>query len=244
MNFSKKTVIVTGGASGIGMATVQKFCNHKAQVMIADLDEKGEKLSKDLNRKGHKTAFFQLDVSKKNSIKTLIQTTIEQFGGLDIVFANAGIADDDCIDKLSLKKWQRTIDVNLSSVFLTNKYAIQYWLKHKKPGVIVNCGSIHSWVGKEGLTAYAAAKGGVKLLTQTLAIDYASKNIRVNAVCPGYIETPLIEKMDKAQLIKLHPLGRLGKPEEIANVVLFLASDEASFVHGTTILADGGYTAR
>ena len=183
-------------------------------------------------------------VSKKNSIKTLIQTTIEQFGGLDIAFANAGIADDDCIDKLSLKKWQRTIDVNLSSVFLTNKYAIQYWLKHKKPGVIVNCGSIHSWVGKEGLTAYAAAKGGVKLLTQTLAIDYASKNIRVNAVCPGYIETPLIEKMDKAQLIKLHPLGRLGKPEEIANVVLFLASDEASFVHGTTILADGGYTAR
>ena len=185
-----------------------------------------------------------MDVSKKNSIKTLIQTTIEQFGGLDIAFANAGIADDDCIDKLSLKKWQRTIDVNLSSVFLTNKYAIQYWLKHKKPGVIVNCGSIHSWVGKEGLTAYAAAKGGVKLLTQTLAIDYASKNIRVNAVCPGYIETPLIEKMDKAQLIKLHPLGRLGKPEEIANVVLFLASDEASFVHGTTILADGGYTAR
>ena len=120
-------------------------------------------------------------------------------------------------------------------------------LKENKKGIVVNCGSIHSWVGKHGVTAYAASKGGVKLLTQTLAIDYASKGIRVNAVCPGYIDTPLLAELSdevKKQLIMQHPIGRLGTAEEVASVVLFLAGDGASFVNGASILVDGGYVAQ
>ena len=247
MSFNNKVVIVTGGASGIGLATVASFCKKGAKVVIADLNEQGQAVSDDLNKQGFVTSYFQIDVRNEQENKALIQHTVDTFSGLDIVFANAGVAIDAPIDQLPLDRWQKTIDINLTSVYLLDKYAIEYWLAQNKQGVIVNCGSIHSWVGKKGVTAYSAAKGGVKLLTQTLAIDYAAKGIRVNAVCPGYIDTPLLSAADAQQketLAKLHPIGRLGKPEEVANVVLFLASDEASFVNGAAILVDGGYTAQ
>lgn len=174
---------------------------------------------------------------------------MEKFGDLDIVFANAGLSADNgrAAADLPFEAWDLTINVNLNGVFTIDKLAIEYWLSKDKPGVIVNCGSIHSWVGKSGITGYAASKGAVKLLTQTLAIDYAAKGIRVNAVCPGYIDTPLLKdatpKMREA-LVKLHPIGRLGRPEEVANVVLFLASDKASFINGVSLLVDGGYVAQ
>ena len=247
MSFNNKVVIVTGGASGIGLATVTSFCKKGAKVVIADLNEQGQAVSDDLNKQGFVTSYFQIDVRNEQENKALIQHTVDTFSGLDIVFANAGVAIDAPIDQLPLDRWQKTIDINLTSVYLLDKYAIEYWLAQNKQGVIVNCGSIHSWVGKKGVTAYSAAKGGVKLLTQTLAIDYAAKGIRINAVCPGYIDTPLLSAADAQQketLAKLHPIGRLGKPEEVANVVLFLASDEASFVNGAAILVDGGYTAQ
>ncbi|EUK19365.1 SDR family NAD(P)-dependent oxidoreductase [Commensalibacter papalotli (ex Servin-Garciduenas et al. 2014)] len=248
MSFNNKTIIITGGASGIGKATVEQFCKKGANVVIADLNDKeGQTLSDNLNKSGHKTLFVKINVTSEDENKALIEKTVKHFGGLDIVFANAGIANDGPIDKLDFKHWQKTIDINLTAVYLLDKYAIEYWLKQNKPGVIVNCGSIHSWVGKQGVTAYAASKGGVKLLTQTLAIDYAAKNIRVNAVCPGYIDTPLLSTLPpdiKQSLVDLHPIGRLGKPEEVANVVVFLASDEASFVNGAALLVDGGYVAQ
>lgn len=161
-------------------------------------------------------------------------------------FANAGIANDGPVDVLGEDAWQRTIDINLTGVFLCDKYAAERMIA-QGGGVIVNCGSIHSHVGKGGVTAYAAAKGGVKLLTQTLAIDLAPKGIRVNAVCPGYIDTPLLAGLPpavKEQLKALHPMGRLGRAEEVARTVLFLASDDASFVTGSSLLVDGGYTAQ
>lgn len=247
MDFNNKVVIVTGGASGIGLASVTAFCQQGAQVVIADLNEHGQAISNDLNQQGYRTAFFKIDVRSEQENNDLIQYAVNTFGRLDIVYANAGIAADAPIDQLPLERWQKTIDINLTSVYLLNKAAIQYWLEKNQTGIIVNCGSIHSWVGKKGVTAYAAAKGGVKLLTQTLATDYASKGIRINAVCPGYIDTPLLSAADERQkenLAKLHPIGRLGKPEEVANVVLFLASDAASFVNGAAILVDGGYTAQ
>ncbi|WP_374664242.1 SDR family NAD(P)-dependent oxidoreductase [Acinetobacter sp.] len=247
MSFNNKVVIVTGGASGVGLATVTSFCKKGAKVVIADLNEQGQAVSDDLNKQGFITSYFHIDVRNEQENKALIQHAVDTFTGLDIVFANAGIAADAPIDQLPLDRWQKTIDINLTSVYLLDKYAIEYWLAQNKPGVIVNCGSIHSWVGKKGVTAYSAAKGGVKLLTQTLAIDYAAKGIRVNAVCPGYIDTPLLSAADAQQketIAKLHPIGRLGKPEEVANVVLFLASDEASFVNGAALLVDGGYTAQ
>ncbi|CAI3951571.1 SDR family NAD(P)-dependent oxidoreductase [Commensalibacter communis] len=248
MSFKNKTIIITGGASGIGKATVKKFCQLGANVVIADLNDKeGQALSDNLNTEGHRTLFIKIDVTSEDENKMLIEKTIQHFGDLNIVFANAGIANDNSIDKLDFEHWKRTIDINLSAVYLLDKYAIEYWLNQNKPGVIVNCGSIHSWVGKQSVTAYAASKGGVKLLTQTLAIDYAAKNIRVNAVCPGYIDTPLLKILPatvKKSLEELHPIGRLGKPEEVANVVAFLASDEASFVNGAALLVDGGYVAQ
>lgn len=247
MDFNNKVVIVTGGASGIGLAAVRAFCQQGAKVVIADLNEQGKSISDDLNQQGYNTAFFKIDVRSEQENQQLVQYAVNTFAGLDIIYANAGIAADAPIEQLSLDRWQKTIDINLTSVYLLNKAAIQYWLAKDQPGIIVNCGSIHSWVGKKGVTAYAAAKGGVKLLTQTLATDYASKGIRINAVCPGYIDTPLLSAADakqKENLAKLHPIGRLGTPEEVANVVLFLASDAASFINGTALLVDGGYTAQ
>ena len=246
--FKNKVVIVTGGASGIGESTVRAFANQGAKVAIADMNiDKGNQLASELRESGKETIFIKTDVTNEQDQKNLIKETVKAFQGLDILFANAGIANDGVADKLSYEQWKRTIDINLSGVYLSNKYAIEYWLAHNLPGVIVNSGSIHSFVGKQGVTAYAASKGGVKLLTQTLATDYAAKNIRVNAVCPGYIDTPLLNHLTekvKDDLRKLHPLGRLGSPEEVANVVLFLASDQASFVNGTSLLVDGGYTSQ
>ncbi|WP_439272791.1 SDR family NAD(P)-dependent oxidoreductase [Pseudochrobactrum sp. HB0163] len=244
MRFKDKVVIVTGGASGIGEASVRAFAREGAKVVIADFADHGQALADELG--ADKALFIKTDVTDSTAVQAMIAQTIAKFGRLDVMFANAGIAADAPIDELDESAWQRTIDINLSGVYLCDKYAIEQFLK-QGGGVIVNCGSIHSHVGKRGVTAYAAAKGGVKLLTQTLATDYGAKNIRVNAVCPGYIDTPLLSHIPdeaKQKLIALHPMGRLGRAEEVANAVLFLASDEASFVTGSSLLVDGGYTAQ
>ncbi|AKJ41641.1 Glucose 1-dehydrogenase [Pragia fontium] len=247
MSFQEKVVIVTGGSSGIGLEAVKAFAREGASVVIADISEQGEKVAESLRLDGFNALFVKTDVTSEPDQQNLIVQTIKHFKRLDIVFANAGIARDNVIDKLSLADWQKTIDINLSGVFLSNKCAISHWLENQQRGVIVNCGSIHSFVGKKHVTAYAAAKGGVKLLTETLAVDYASQGIRINAVCPGYIDTPLLSALTSEQkdaLVSLHPQGRLGRPEEVANVVLFLAGDKATFVNGASVLVDGGYTAQ
>ncbi|MEY9095237.1 SDR family NAD(P)-dependent oxidoreductase [Paenibacillus sp. RC84] len=247
MRFTDKVAIVTGGASGIGEATVRLFAQEGAKVVIADFSDRGQTVADELKAEGREALFVKTDVTKEDDVKHMVAETVKQYGKLDILFANAGIAKDGPADKLSWEAWQKTIDINLSGVFLSDKYALEQMLAQGTGGAIVNCGSIHSHVGKAGVTAYASAKGGVKLLTQTLGIDYAQHSIRVNAVCPGYIDTPLIAGRTQAitdHLTALHPMGRLGKPEEVAKAVLFLASDDASFVTGTTLLVDGGYTAQ
>lgn len=246
MRFDGKVAIVTGGASGIGEATVRAFVREGANVVIADYSEYGQQLASKLASGTERAIFVKTDVTDTKAVQALIAKTVETYGRLDIMFANAGIAADGPIDELDETAWQKTIDINLTGVYLCDKYAIDQ-MRSQGGGVIVNCGSIHSHVGKSGVTAYAATKGGVKLLTQTLAIDYGAQNIRVNAVCPGYIDTPLLKDIpdDKKQaLLALHPIGRLGRAEEVASVVLFLASDESSFVTGASILVDGGYTAQ
>ncbi|MBX8801359.1 SDR family oxidoreductase [Ochrobactrum sp. MR28] len=244
MRFKDKVVIVTGGASGIGEASVHAFAREGAKVVIADFADHGQALADELG--ADKALFIKIDVTDSEAVQAMIAQTVAQFGRLDVMFANAGIAADGPIDELEESAWQRTIDINLGGVYLCDKYAIQQFLK-QGGGVIVNCGSIHSHVGKRGVTAYAAAKGGVKLLTQTLGIEYGAKGIRVNAVCPGYIDTPLLSHIPddaKEKLVALHPMGRLGRAEEVANAVLFLACDEASFVTGSSLMVDGGYTAQ
>lgn len=246
MRFENKVAVVTGGASGIGEASVRMFAAEGAKIVIADFSDRGQAVADELNQAGYDALFVKTDVTKEQDVIRMVEQTVDKFGKLDILFANAGIAQDGPADLLSAESWQRTIDINLTGVFLCDKYAIKQMLAQGQGGAIVNCGSIHSHVGKAGVTAYASAKGGVKLLTQTLGADYAAKGIRVNAVCPGYIDTPLIKGRTEAiteHLIGLHPMGRLGKPEEVAKAVLFLASDDASFVTGTSLLVDGGYTA-
>ncbi|MCH1624518.1 SDR family NAD(P)-dependent oxidoreductase [Fredinandcohnia quinoae] len=247
MKLVNKVAIVTGGASGIGEATVRLFVKEGAKVVIADFSERGKELSEQLNAAGFDTLFVKTDVTNEDDVKNMIAETINKYGKLDIMYANAGIANDAVAHELTYENWKRTIDINLSGLFLSDKYAIDQMLKQESGGVIVNAGSIHSHVGKVGVTAYSSAKGGVKLLTQTLGATYAKNGIRVNAVCPGYIDTPLIAGAGdegKKHLISLHPQGRLGKPEEVAKAVLFLASDDSSFVNGTSLLVDGGYTAQ
>ncbi|MBK5500257.1 SDR family NAD(P)-dependent oxidoreductase [Peribacillus sp. TH14] len=245
MKLKDKVAIVTGGASGIGEATVRLFAEEGAKVVIADFSERGKDISVELNTNGYNTLFVKTDVTNEEDIKQMINETVNKYGKLDIMYANAGVADDAPAHELSYEKWKRTIDINLSGVFLSDKYSIEQFLKQGTGGVIVNAGSIHSFVSLPNPTAYSSAKGGVKLLTQNLCTAYAKDGIRINAVCPGYIDTPLLASVDpqtKEYLVSLHPQGRLGKPEEIAKAVLFLASDDASFVNGTTLLVDGGYT--
>ncbi|MBB6669748.1 SDR family NAD(P)-dependent oxidoreductase [Cohnella nanjingensis] len=247
MRFEGKVAVVTGGASGIGEATVGQFAAEGAKAVIADFSERGQALAERLNGEGRDAFFVKTDVTREEDVKRMVDETVGKYGKLDILFANAGIAKDASAVDLDMGAWQRTIDINLTGVYLCDKYAIAQMIKQGTGGAIVNCGSIHSHVGKGRVTAYAAAKGGVKLLTQTVGIDYAQHGIRVNAVCPGYIDTPLLAELPpavKAHLIGLHPIGRLGRPEEVAKAVLFLASDDASFVTGTTLLVDGGYTAQ
>ena len=246
MKLFGKAAVITGGAKGIGKCVCELFAEEGAAVVVGDINEDGQKVADDLAAKGYQAKFVKVDVTDEQSVVNLVNTTAEIFGKLDIMVANAGIADTIPIHNLSLETWNRTIDVNLTGVFLTNKYAIQQMLQ-QGGGVIVNTASMLGHIGRNEVTSYTASKGGVANLTRTLGVTYAKKGIRVNAVCPGYIDTDLIRNKPPEvmeELIRLHPIGRLGKPEEVAKAILFLASDDASFVCGSNLIVDGGFTAQ
>ncbi len=244
--FLDKIIIITGGASGIGSACTESFLKEGAKVVIADMDPKGQSYSDSLNAQGYDTMFVQTNVTVEEDVKALVDKTVERYGRLDIMFANAGIGIDGPLAEITKQQWDATIGVNLTGVFLSDKYAIIQMLK-QGGGVIVNTGSVHSIVGQVGITAYCAAKGGVRLLSTTGALCYAQDNIRINTVCPGYIETPLLKNADESTRKfweDMHPIGRMGTAQEVANAMLFLASDDASFVSGAILTVDGGYAAK
>ena len=244
MRLQDKVAIVTGGASGIGEFTVREMLKQGAKIVIADFnDAGGQKLADEL---GANVSFIHVDVSKEEQVEAMVKHAVDTFGKVDILFSNAGIGSIGSTHELTLEEWNKTISINLSGVFLCAKYALKEMVKQGS-GSIVNCASILGHVGQAATASYTAAKGGVVNMTRALALEYASQGIRVNAVCPGYIKTPLLDQLDDEMLqhlVSLHPLGRLGESHEVANAVVFLASDEASFITGANLLVDGGYTAQ
>lgn len=201
----------------------------------------------DIRKNGGEAIFVRCDVTNENSVENLMDTAFEKYGRLDILVASAGIPEKKGpVHEMAIEDWQKVINIDLTGVVLSNKFAIKHMLKNGY-GAIVNMGSILAHVGQVNSTAYSAAKAGVVNFTRSQALTYALQGIRINSVSPGYIETPLLAKLPKEvtdAMIQKQPIGRLGKPVEVANVVAFLASDKASFITGASISVDGGYTAQ
>ncbi|ADI26827.1 SDR family NAD(P)-dependent oxidoreductase [Geobacillus sp. C56-T3] len=246
MRLQGKAAIVTGGASGIGRATAIRFAEEGAKVAVSDINEEGGEETVHLIReKGGEAIFVQTDVADSKQVSRLVQTAVDVFGGLHILFNNAGIGHSEVRSTdLSEEEWDRVIDVNLKGVFLGIKYAVPA-LKASGGGAIVNTASLLGLKGKKYQAAYNASKAGVILLTQNAALEYGKFNIRVNAIAPGVIDTNIITpwKQDERKwpiISKANALGRIGTPEEVANAVMFLASDEASFITGAILSVDGG----
>jgi NAD(P)-dependent dehydrogenase (short-subunit alcohol dehydrogenase family) len=249
MRLAGKVAVITGAANGIGAATAQLFAREGAKVILADRDRvTGEALAREIGA----NARFQLcNVAHGAEIEAAVSAAERHFGGLDILVNNAAIQNVKPIAETSEAEWAEIIAVNLTSVFLGIKYAIEP-MKKRGGGAIVNTSSTFALVGSPGYAAYHAAKGGVSSLTRAAAIDLIRHNIRVNAICPGTTDTPGLRRGVEATAadpaaalagyLKLQPMGRFGTAEEVAAAILFLASDEASFVVGAELVADGGYT--
>jgi NAD(P)-dependent dehydrogenase (short-subunit alcohol dehydrogenase family) len=246
-----KVAVVTGAASGIGKAAVELFASEGAAVVAADVqDDAGQCLADELARKGHSVSFIHTDVSRENDVAAMIHLALSHYGRLDVLFNNAGIeGEEGPTAEATLENWERVIDVNLKGVFLGMKHGIAAMLQHGG-GSIVNNASVAGLVGFAGVPAYCAAKGGVVQLTRTAAIEYATQNVRVNCLCPGVIDTPMVERATHGQpeaeaaITALEPVGRMGTPREVAQLALFLASDRSSFLTGAIIPVDGGFVAR
>ncbi|ANH80842.1 short-chain dehydrogenase [Niabella ginsenosidivorans] len=244
-----KVAIVTGGGSGIGAATARLFAAEGAKVIVSDIHEDAcLKVVQQITEAGGQAYAVRADVSDPRQCESLVAATLAQYHQLDIAFNNAGIGgESNPVADMSIDGWNKVISVNLSSVFYCMKYEIPALLANG--GSIVNMASILGAVGFAGSAGYVAAKHGVIGLTQTSAIEYAAKGIRINAVGPGFIDTPLLSSagMDtemKQQLIALHPVGRLGKAEEVAALVLWLSTEKASFIQGAYYPIDGAYLCR
>lgn len=246
-----QVALVTGASSGIGRATALAFAAVGAKVVAADTNELlGQTLVTDIRERGGEGIFIKTDVSSDRDVGQLIDQAVRQYGRIDVAFNNAGIEGDmaatmDCTEQ----NWDRVIAVNLKGVWLCMKHELPHMLKRRR-GAIVNCASIAGLVGFQSLPAYVASKHGVVGLTRTAALEYAKTGVRINAVCPGVILTPMVERVITAdarmqsQLESSEPVGRLGKPEEIASAVLWLCSDGASFVTGQALAVDGGWVAQ
>ena len=246
-----KVAIVTGASAGIGRATALALAVEGATVIVADIDDiRGAQVAAEIADKGGTARFVHADVSHDPQVAELVSRTVEEFGGLDVAFNNAGIEGTPApTHECTPENWQRTLAVNLTGVWSCMRHEIPAMLE-RGGGSIVNCSSVAGLVGFATSPAYVASKHGVVGLTKTAALEYAEAGIRVNAVCPGVIATEMIERFTggrpeaAAALIATEPVGRLGRPEEIADAVVWLCSDRSSFITGQAIAVDGGFVAR
>ncbi|AVK84756.1 short-chain dehydrogenase [Lysinibacillus sp. B2A1] len=239
-----KVAIITGGVSGIGAATAKLFVAEGAKVVLVDLnEEKGNEFVAQLQSTGADAIFVKANVTNEEEVAKIYQTTIDTFGQVNVLFNNAGIGRVTPTEELAYSEWRNTVNVDLDGVFLMAQAAIKEMLKGHG-GTIVNTASMYGWVGSPGSAAYNAAKGGVINLTRSLALEFATRGIRINALCPGFIDTPIIPEESKEPLRQITPMQRLGQPEEMAKAVLFMACDDSTFMTGNTLTVDGGYTAQ
>lgn len=244
MKFNGKVAIITGGASGIGLATAKKLLSEGAKVVLADWNDDVDEIAKSLNSEaiGIKT-----DVSNENEVKNCVNQVIEKFGHVDMLVANAGIGGGpNKPHEVSLDEWNKVVSVNQTGIYLFNKYVIAEMLK-TGGGSIVNTSSMYGLVGSNTSFAYSATKGAINQMTRSEALVYARDGIRINAVAPGYVDTPILAEVPKEYkdaMANSLPVGRLGEDVEIANLISYLLSDDASFITGAIVPIDGGYTAQ
>ncbi|MBE7683923.1 SDR family NAD(P)-dependent oxidoreductase [Paenibacillus sp. P13VS] len=246
-NLKDKVAIITGGASGIGLATIKAFLDKGSKVVIADYNEEhGKAAEQELKQTySDNVVFIKVNVADEKQVENLVTETVKQFGKLDVIFNNAGIGVQKPSHELTDEEYKRVIAINQDGVFYGAKYAIREMLK-TGGGSVISTSSILGSVGEPTSMPYAASKGAVNQITKSLALEYADRNIRVNAVAPGFVESGMVNKEALGEfydsLVAKHPLGRLGNPEEIAHAVVFLAEND--FVTGTTVFVDGGYLAK
>ncbi len=248
-DFNGKVALVTGGGSGIGESCAATFAGAGAKVAVVDFDRAGgERVVSAIKGKGGSAVFINADVGKPDQVESMLKQTVEVFGRLNIAVNNAGIGgESNPVGDYSVEDWLKVIGINLNGVFYCMRYEIPQMLKNGG-GVVVNMSSILGSVGFANSAAYVAAKHGIVGLTQSAAIEYSGRGIRVNAVGPGFILTPLLSRnLDEASqkaIAGMHPIGRMGTPQEVADLVAFLSSDEASFITGSYYTVDGAYTAQ
>ena len=248
--FEGKVAVITAGGSGIGAATARRFTQEGALVVIADLSGKrAEEVTKGIVANGGNAVCLKMDAADPDGVQAAIRLALDTYGRLDVMFNNAGAAEVASLEDTTIESWNRVIAVTLTSTFLGMKYCLPI-MRTQGKGAIINTASVSGTAGDYGLSSYNAAKAGVINLTRSAAIENAQYNIRVNCVCPGAINTRAAQilgpgREDEFRRLQaaVHPLGRMGEPEEIATTVLFLASDEASFITGEAIVVDGGVSA-
>jgi NAD(P)-dependent dehydrogenase (short-subunit alcohol dehydrogenase family) len=249
--FANKVVVITGAGSGIGRTSALAFAREGGSVVIGDINETdGAETARQILESGGYATAAHCDVRKPEDVEALIARAVADFGGVDVLYNNAGVVRYGTVEELSVEDWDFQLDINLKGTFLTCKYAIPQ-MRQRGGGAIVNTASVQAFASQKTVPAYAASKGGVVSLTTTIALDHADDNIRCNCIAPGTIRTPMVDQAADtfgpddpeaaiAEWGRLHPLGRVGKPEEVANLVLFLASDEAAFCTGGCYRVDGG----
>lgn len=252
MKLNQKVAIVTGAGSGIGRATALLFAREGARVIVADVVESaGRETVAQIEAGGGEAVFVRVDVSQAAEVENMVRVAVDRFGGLDVLFNNAGLTIPAMVTETSEEVWDKSIDVNLKGVMLGCKYAIPEMLK-RGGGAIINTASMLGLVASPRQAPYSAAKGGVVLLTKQVAIDYAHANIRVNCICPSEVNTPMHRKFieetpdpeaTRRRLLERIPLNRVAEPEELASVALFLASADSSYITGVALPVDGGLTA-